>query len=169
MSTLGFQLSKQQDGEKSSPRQTDASLYDHDFFLWTQQQAQCLRESRWDGLDVENLVDEVETLGRSVKREIKSRLLVLLVHLLKWRFQPTQRSSNWKGTIVEQRRRIAEEVEGSPSLKNYPDEVLRAEYEIARLKAAGETNLAEDVFPQDCPFSIDEILDDEFYPKGEGE
>lgn len=142
-----------------------AADYDRDFYAWTQAQAERLRQGDWDALDIANLVDEVETLGRSQKRELRSRLIVLLQHLLKWRHQPDSRSSSWRGTIVEQRREIHAELRDSPSLKPYLAMCLSEQYEIARLKAAGETGLAEEAFPADCPFSVEQILDEAFYPE----
>ena len=166
MSTLRTERRAADDDRPETAAPQDAA-YDRDFFLWTERQAAALREGRWDALDVENLVDEVESLGRSEKREIRSRLLVISIHLLKWRYQPEQRLSGWRGTIIEQRRRLREVLEDSPSLKRLPGEELAGEYGIARLKAAGETDLPEDVFPSTCPFTIEQVLDDAFYPEGE--
>ncbi len=155
--------------DKKPPRALDAAptAYDADFFRWTQEQAAFLKNGEWSKLDVANLVDEVETLGRSEKHEIRSRMLVLIQHLLKWKYQPAGRSSSWRGTIMEQRKRLILALRENPSLKSFPPQVLAAEYETARLKAAGETTLAEDVFPEACPFTIGEILDERYYP-GDG-
>src|SRR5437868_10367309 len=94
-------------------------LYEADFYEWTQQQARLLRERRWDDLDLDNLVDEVESVGRSDKRQIESRLEVLLTHLLKWKIQPGGRDKSRIGTIFEQRRRLIGLVEESPSLREF--------------------------------------------------
>ena len=163
MSTLRSDRVQADDPEPPSQE----GAYDRDFYRWTQEQARALEEGRWDALDIENLVDEVESLGKSEKREIRSRLLVILVHLLKWRYQPEQRSSGWRGTITEQRRRLREVLEDSPSLKRLPGEGLAGEYGLARLKAAGETGLPEEAFPEACPFAIDQILDEGFFPETE--
>lgn len=144
-----------------------AISYDHDYFAWTQAQAELLRRGDWTRPDVANLVDEVETLGRSEKREIESQLQVLLVHHLKWFFQPSGRSSGWRGTIFEQRTRIAKDLKDSPSLRAFPGKILAQEDVIARLKAARETGLPEETFPADCPFTIAEVLKERFFSDGE--
>src|SRR5215211_6227377 len=114
------------------------ALYDSDFYAWTQQQARLLRERRWNDLDLDNLVDEVETVGRSDKRQIESRLEVLLAHLLKWRFQPGGRGNSWIKTIFEQRRRLIGLVEESPSLREFQRQEVFNSYPAARLVAAQE-------------------------------
>lgn len=136
-----------------------------DFALWSAEQAALLRAGRLDRLDRDNLAEEIESLGRGEESEIESRLNVLLLHLLKWRFQPEQHSNSWKATLLEQRRRIARRIRQSPSLRNHPADVLDEEYEVARLAAAGETGLALGVFPAACPFTIEQILDPEFLPE----
>src|SRR5215472_3881568 len=100
------------------------SLYERDFFTWTQEQARLLRERRFDDLDLDNLVDEVESVGSSEKHEIRRRLKVLLTHLLKWKFQPGLRGMSWRRTIRQQREAIAEIIETSPSLRAYPSQVM---------------------------------------------
>ena len=140
------------------------SAYEEDFALWSAEQAALLRDGRFDGLDRENLAEEIESLGRSERYEIESRLKVLLVHLLKWRYQPQAQSNGWKGTIREQRARIARRIGDSPSLRGYPEEILADEYSFAVPQAADETGLSEDAFPAACPFTIDEILDPGFLP-----
>lgn len=82
------------------PNQT---AYDTDFYLWTQQQATLLRQGHFSELDTTHLVDEIEDMGRSEKRELENRLIVLLVHLLKWRFQPDRRGNSWSATMKRQR------------------------------------------------------------------
>jgi hypothetical protein len=141
------------------------SLYESDFFTWTQEQARLLRERRFDDLDLENLVDEVESVGRSDKHEIRRRLKVLLTHLLKWKFQPRFRGISWRRTIREQREAIAEIIEASPSLRAYPFQVMRSAYAGATVSASEETGLAIGIFPHECPFSVDEALDLEFFPE----
>jgi hypothetical protein len=145
-----------------SPTRND--LYEADFYEWTQQQARLLRERRWDDLDLENLIDEVESVGRSEKKEIYSRLKVLLAHLLKWKYQPGARSAGWSGTIREQRERLSMVFEGSPSLGGQP-EVFAKAYLSARLLAAKETGIDFTLFPETCPFTVEQALDDDFLPK----
>jgi hypothetical protein len=141
-----------------------ASSYDRDFFRWTEDQADLLRARRFNELDTPNLIDEIETLGRSVKREIEARMKVLVVHLMKWRFQRKRRSRSWTSTIAEQRSQIRRELRDSPSLRAYPATILAEEYAVMRLPAAGETDLPAERFPEICPFTIGEILDTGFQP-----
>lgn len=140
------------------------AAYDEDFALWSAEQAALLRAGRLDGLDRDNLAEEIESLGRSEKREIESRLNVAIVHLLKWRFQPDKRKSGWRASILEARRQLSRTLRESPSLKAYPSDVVEEEYESARLKAADETGLPEATFPASCPFTIEQILDPNFLP-----
>ena len=140
-------------------------LYDRDFYAWTKQQAELLRDHRFDDLDLVNLIEEIASVGRSDKREIESRLTVLIAHLLKWKFQPGMRSNGWSGTIREQRRRIARIVADSPSLAAYPTDLLDDVHLSARLAASTETGIAFDVFPESCPFTMQEILDAAFLPE----
>lgn len=105
-------------------------------------------------------------LGRSERREIRSRLLVLLHHLLKWKVQPERCTNLWTASLVEERHRIGDVLTDSPSLKTYPESVLAAEYRIARLKAAGDLDLPEDSLPELCPFSIEQVLSPDFWPAG---
>jgi hypothetical protein len=146
-----------------SPARND--LYEADFYEWTQQQARLLRERRWDDLDLENLIDEVESVGRSEKKEIYSRLKVLLAHLLKWKYQPGARSAGWSGTIREQRERLSMVFEGSPSLGGQPEALFAKAYLSARLLAAKETGIDFTLFPETCPFTVEQALDDDFLPK----
>jgi hypothetical protein len=138
---------------------------DEDFALWSAEQAALLTAGHFDRLDIENLVGELDYLGGSQKREIENRLKVLVTQLLKWQFQPTERSNSWKATLIEQRTEIAEVIRRSPSLKHYPATAMDARaYEIARLRASGETGLPLATFPETCPYSIAQILDTEFLP-----
>lgn len=141
--------------------------YEVDYAQWCAEQGALLREGRLSDLDRKNLAEEIESLGRSEKSEIENRLNILLVHLLKYRYQPDRRSSGWRGTILEQRKRIARRLKDSPSLKQYPSEALADEYETARLLAADETKLPEKTFPEDCPFTIEQVLDKSFLPDAE--
>jgi hypothetical protein len=140
-------------------------LYETDFFLWTQTQADLLRARRFDELDLDHLIDEVASVGASDKREIRSRLTVLITHLLKWKYQPGCRSSSWKGTISEQRAALAELIDASPSLRRYPGDVFATAYMTGRSKASEQTGIDFTLFPEQPPFSVDEALADGFLPK----
>jgi hypothetical protein len=139
--------------------------YDDDFFAWTQEQARLLRAGELTILDAENLAEEIESVGISDRREIRSRLAVLLTHLLKWRFQPEARGSSWLGTIAEQRYRIELVVADSPSLRPFVLEALSMAYRKARVDATTETGLIETTFPDECPFSLEQILSEDFLPE----
>jgi hypothetical protein len=140
-------------------------LYDQDFYAWTQEQARLLRERRFDDLDLENLIDEVASVGRSDKHQIDSRTEVLLAHLLKWRYQPGGRSSSWSGTIIEQRFRVERLVEESPSLKPLLSSQVSRSYRAARLLAAKDTGIAYGVFPAESPFTPEQVYDPDFFPE----
>lgn len=100
------------------------TLYDQDFYAWTQQQAELLRSGTWERLDIDNLVEEIESLGRQQRQELENRLGVLLGHLLKWRFQPDMRSRSRTATIREQRQQIQDLLDDNPSLKPYLQEAI---------------------------------------------
>jgi hypothetical protein len=145
----------------SQPR---LSLYDRDFFAWSQEQGRLLKARSAAGLDWNNLAEEIEGLGRSDRREIRSRMGIILQHLLKWQFQPAARSGSWAASLLEQRSRLEELLEESPSLKSYPAEIIDKEYPLARQSAAGDTALPIETFPSECPYSVQEVLDPSFLP-----
>ncbi len=134
-------------------------LYSSDFYGWTQAQAKFLKTRQWDELDIANLVEEVEALGRQERQELQNRLGVLLGHLLKWQYQPDNRSNSWRATIREQRRRIMQLLKDSPSLKPFLEEVISRGYDDGLDLAVRETNLPYDEFPNHCPFTAEDIFD----------
>jgi hypothetical protein len=139
--------------------------YDRDFNLWIEQTVDLLKAGRFEALDIDNLVDELESMSRRDKREIISRIDVILMHLLKWKYQPTQRSLSWESSIQNNRTEIWRIIEDSPSLKSYPETVLDKAYQAALKGAIRETQLNYETFPTSCPFSVDEILDENFFPE----
>jgi hypothetical protein len=140
--------------------------YEKDFVLWLEHQAELLRQGRVAELDLENLAEEVESIGRSDKREVQNRLTTLLVHLLKYQYQAEQRSRSWLSTIAEQRRQLELVFKDSPSLlKSYAPTVLEDSYRYARRRASGETQLNTDIFPETSPYTINQILDEDFLPE----
>lgn len=141
------------------------TLYDDDFYGWSQEQANLLRTKRFNELDAENLLEEIEAIGRSERRELESRLEKLLSHLLKWQYQPSRRVKSWLLTIKEQRRKFVDCLNENPSLRNKKEERLIIVYQYARLSAEKETNLSESVFPDQCPWTFDQIMDNEFFPE----
>jgi hypothetical protein len=148
---------------KRSP--SPVPLYEADFFRWTQEQGRVLREREPSEIDWENVAEEIETLGRTDKRSIEGNLNVILLHLLKWQYQPQQRKGGWNSSIFEHRDRVRRLLKDSPSLRTYPREVLAEEYAIARRKAAEEMGVAESVLPTLCPFSVEDVLDFDFLPE----
>jgi len=140
-------------------------LYDADFLEWTVRNAELLRARRFDEIDLDNIIEEIESLERAERRRLRSTGEVLLAHLLKWRFQPARRGASWKGTIRVQRLRIGHLIEEMPSLRpTLPESVAKA-YQVARAMAAAQSRLPEETFPSTCPFRLEQILDDEFFPE----
>ncbi len=140
------------------------SVNQQDFYAWTQQQADLLRSRQFNKIDLEQLIEEVESMGNSELRELESRLTVLLMHLLKWQYQANLQTRSWVLTIKEQRRRIVKRLQQSTSLKNKLAEIINDAYELARGDAADETGLAESTFPVTCPWTYAQIVDMEFWP-----
>jgi hypothetical protein len=137
------------------------TLYDQDFYAWTQTQVELLRDGRFSELDIANLVEEIESLGKQQRQELTNRLGVLLGHLLNWQYQTQQRSKSWFYTIREQRRQIKRLLKQNPSLKTYLEEAIQEGYEDGLDLIGKETPLHPDELPQICPFSEFEIFDQE--------
>ena len=147
------------------PITNELPLYERDFYAWANEQAALLRAGRLTEADIANIAEEIESMGRSEKRELVSRLIVLLMHLLKWRYQPGLRSTSWRLTIEIQRRALVRHLADNPSLKSkLPDAIIDA-FHDALLEAARETGLAFTTFPADCPWIYDEIVDSQFLPE----
>ena len=119
--------------------------YEEDFYAWTVEQARLLRSGELTSIDVANIAEEIESLGRSDKRAIESRLTVLLMHLLKWQIQSKMRSQSWSGTILEQRRRIEKLLRESPSLHASVNEALAEAYSDAREAAHSRRRQTGDI------------------------
>ena len=142
----------------------NAPGYEEDFVAWLEDQARHARRGESDALDLENIAEELEGMARSDRREIRNRLTVLLGHLLKCLIQPHKRSSSWLGTIEEQREQIAILLEDSPSLRGYPGEIIDRCYPSARRNAARQMRMRESVFPERCPFGVEDALDPRWLP-----
>ncbi len=143
----------------------NSQLYDEDFYLWLETTAKQLKAGKLAEVDLVNLIEEIECMGRSEKRALKSNLIVVLMHLLKYKYQPEKRTNSWLSTIFEHRRRLQEGLVESPSLKNYFDENFGQCYQDARQQAALETGLFIDTFPVESPFTADECLRQDFLPE----
>lgn len=139
-------------------------LYKTDFYSWTQQQANLIRQRRLEELDLDNILEEIESMGRSERRQLSHRLDVLLMHLLKWQFQPDHRSSSWVGSIKEQRYRVGRLLQDNPGLKAKIPEITVEAYDAAKITAFKETGLPDSSFPEQCPWSFQQIMDDEYWP-----
>lgn len=142
-----------------------ANLYERDYYLWLSHTAQLIKEGRFLELDAANLTEEIEDMGRSEKRAIKSNLVVVLLHLLKYKYQPEKRSNSWKSSIREHRRRLRNDFKISPSLKRYFEEVFGECYQDGREQAADETGLPLDTFPEKSPFTPTEVLNSDYLPR----
>ena len=140
------------------------SKYDRDFYGWATEQAELLRKGRLGEADVEHIAEEIESMGRGEKRELVSRLAVLLLHLLKWAYQPALQGKSWRLTIEEQRRQITRHLRDNPSLRASLDEAMADAYGDAVLRAERETDLPRDVFPWGCPYTFAQAADATFWP-----
>jgi hypothetical protein len=138
--------------------------YETDFYLWVDKNVELLKQRRFNELDVDILIDELENMAKSDRRELLSRIMILIAHLLKWEFQVEQRSGSWRASILEQRIRIHQQLEDSPSLKNKIPESITKAYPSALALAVNATSLAENIFPENCHYSIEQLLDSDFYP-----
>jgi hypothetical protein len=140
------------------------TLYEQDFLEWTQKQADYLQKGDWKNLDVKNLIEELEALGRSEQKELGSYLQVLLIHLLKCQHQPERRTKSWNITLSNGRDKIQDCLEDTPSLQRflYNLEWLEKYYRRARRDAAKETQKPLEIFPVNCPYTLAQILDSEF-------
>ncbi|HBC42834.1 MAG TPA: DUF29 domain-containing protein [Pseudanabaena sp.] len=138
--------------------------YEQDFYAWTQKQAQLLRLGDLQALDLENLAEEIESLGKQQKQELRNRFGVLIGHLLKWQYQPQLRGKSWKITIDLQRDEISELVTENPSLKPYLEEAIAKSYKQAIALVVKETPLDKHDLPSQCPYDFAQVLDQDFYP-----
>ena len=141
-----------------------SDLYETDFYAWTQEQVNFLKTQQWNRLDKFNLIEEIETLGRKERQELRNRLGVLLGHLLKWQFQSEKRSNSWLGTIREQRIQIKLLLQDSPSLKPYLSQCFLDAYELGLALAIKETQLDQQVFPEVCLYTPEQVMNAEFFP-----
>jgi Domain of unknown function DUF29 len=136
-----------------------------DFSSWINQTAQLLRERRWHEVDVPHLIEEVEDLGKSERRGIASQLTHLLLHLLKWHYQPQRRSDCWLDSITDARTQIELAIEDSPSLRSYPAEQLKESYQRACRQAAKQTNMEISMFPDEYPYPLELVLAEDWLPE----
>ena len=141
-------------------------LYETDFVTWAEHQAALLEQKQFEQLDLANLIDEVLDLSKRERQALYSNLKIILLHLLKWNYQPAMRSNSWKASIREHRQRVARQLKDSPSLKPYLQEIFADCYQDARLLAADETELPAQTFPADCPYSVSDTQNSDFWGDG---
>ena len=139
--------------------------YDTDFYAWTQTQAAALRAKDVAALDLENLAEEIDSLGINTEHAMTRQLQRLLLHLLKWRYQPTHRTPSWRRSIRQARDSIADRLDRSRSLRDLPLQRLPLAYRRARRDAADDTGLSPATFPETCPWSVAQVLDEDFWPE----
>ncbi len=144
---------------------SNPQLYGQDFYAWANEQAALLRAGRLSEADIEHIAEEIESIAKREKRELVERLTTLLVHLLKWRFQPAFQSNSWRLTIEIQRVKLDYYVAESPSLKHSIEETIKAAYGFAIPGAVGETGLDRSAFPLVCPWSYGQMMDLNFFPE----
>jgi hypothetical protein len=140
-------------------------LYESDFYAWSREQAELLRSGKLAQADIERIAEEIDSMGRTEKRELISGLEVLLLHLLKWRYQPGKRGPSWEASIRVQRYSIEDHLDDNPSLKPLLPQALACAYRKARLEAMAETDLPLATFPDACPWTAEQALDGGFWPE----
>lgn len=131
--------------------------YDGDFYLWTEEQSNFLKNQEFNKLDLAHLVEEIQSLGRSEKRALESHLANLLLHLLKIKYQPNKHTKSWDYSIKNARHKVQLLLKENPSLKNHLPQVLEEAYFTGRLAAISETGLDEELFPETCPWTLGDL------------
>jgi hypothetical protein len=139
-----------------------SNLYETDFYAWTVEQSKLLKEGDFKHLDLVNLVEEIESLGKQQHQELRNRLGVLIGHLLKWDYQPEKRSKSWRVTIREQRREILQLLKENPSLRTYLEEAMTQAHEAGLDLVVKETPLDYGDLPEHCPYNLEQLFDPDF-------
>ena len=139
-------------------------LYETDYLQWIETTVEKLHSRDYANMDWDNLIEEIEDMGRNERRSLESNLIVVLLHLLKWQYQPERRSGSWEGSIIEHRRRIKKALKESPSLQPYLESIFAESYVEAVKQAKAETGLPLEMFPLQCPYESVAVVDDEFLP-----
>ena len=145
--------------------ETVKNLYEKDCNRWLEETARFLKDNQFEQLDIENLIEDIEAMVRSEKREFCIHLEIWLLHLLKWKYQQNKRSGSWKRSIIEDRNRILDELQDSPSYKPYYEQIFDKYYQNARKYAKSETGWSVKTFPEICPFSKIEVLTIDYLPE----
>ena len=150
--------------DATEARSDAPTTYERDFYLWCFEQAELLRLRRFSEADLPNIVEELESMGRSERNAFESSFRLLISHLLKWQFQPQLRSSSWEITIVRERANISRRARENPTLAASMRDLPHTVYRDARREAEVETKLPRSSFPAECPYTLDEILQDDWLP-----
>lgn len=151
-------------GAEESEEWMETISYDRDYYAWAKHNAELIRQGKFTQIDAENIAEELESMGKSQRRELTSRLTVLLTHLLKWQFQAEKRTNSWASTIITQRAEIRYLLADSPSLKAELDAAIQTAYSVARDRAEVETGISSTLFPETCPYTFDQIMAKDFWP-----
>jgi hypothetical protein len=163
--TIGKLLAQGNEARSGGPVPMPPSTYDADFYTWTQTQAEALRTKNLAALDLEHLAEEIESFGKRDRRAVESFLAVIVLHLLKWVYQPVRRTPSWRSSVRNARNRLALIVEDSPTLGQVSPERLAVIYRRARQGAADETGLPLATFPEGCPWPVAQVLAEDFWPE----
>jgi hypothetical protein len=140
------------------------TLYDQDFYGWIQHHIALLRQGRWAEIDTEILIEELDSMARRDRHELVSHLIILIAHLLKWQYQAEHRSRSWRSSIIEQRKQVIRQLKLSPSLKPFLMDAIQEAYPDGVDIAMKETRLPKSTFPNTCPYTLEQLFDDEYYP-----
>lgn len=166
---MSIELQASEKQQQQHQQTSQKSLYETDFVGWVETTVEQLQAQNYRDVDWENLIEEIADMSRRERKRLKSNLIVILLHLLKWHYQPEHRSGSWKGSIREHRRRINDDLKDSPSLVPYLHDIFVECYANAREQAADETGLPLEAFPLPCPYTTDESLDFDYLPKAVNE
>ncbi len=141
--------------------------YETDIVAWANEQAWLVRNKKFELLDIEHIAEEIEDVGKSEQRELTSRMAVLLCHLIKWQYQPARQGASWEATIKTQRRRVKRRLNQTPSLKKclQDSEWIADAWDDARDAAEKETGISFEKFPEQCPWTIEDILSEQWFPQ----
>ena len=138
--------------------------YDQDFHAWILKNVELLRRGKLTEVDAEHIAEELESMGKRDLRQLRSRLQILVMHLLKWQYQPQNQTKSWLSKIDHQRDQLEALLLDSPSLRGQLSKSLEFVYPKAIRDASRETNLPKSTFPTQSPYSPDEILEPNFLP-----
>lgn len=147
---------------------TNKTLYEQDFYQWIQNTAIFLKEKQFDQVDWENVIEEIESMGRSEKKEVQSRLIILIEHLLKLQYWEAEKAYNergWRITVIEQRRQIISNLKDSPSLKPILDKIFLECYQDAKNDTIKKYKLSSNLFPTEPPFTLEDVLNPDYLPE----